>query len=182
MKIVFLMLAGLALTSCSHVEERQSEISKAAMIPPLYTNSVAHQLSDKPYSDTLQVTINGETILTGKVYLKITDHTGGTLFWDSFPATALIDHEGLINPENDEKHIRNQLNNFFDLDHFSTSSKLMTELSTLPDSTRRVWKAIQGDPKRVYFSYRSSKSGISEVAYSKDLKKVVSLKDYKTFD
>lgn len=175
MKLLFVMFAILAFIACSRIDQR-SEISEIGTLQPWYSNRAVRNFSDEIDKDTLQVTINGETLITGQVYLKITNHKGNVIFWDSFPVTGLIEHEGLIEPETDEKRIKAQLDNFFDLDRFVISSRLIYNRLNVPDSTKSAWEVIQADPKSVYFSYRSSQKGVSEIAYSKGLKKVLSLK------
>ena len=175
-KPMFAMLLSAAFVACSQNNtHRLSETTGTNSVKPLYANSVTRHFSNESQKDTLNVAVNGESLITGEVYLQITNPEGKSIFSTTFPASALLNHSGLINPKQDEKTIKNRIDDFFQETHFVTTVAAKPNLSTMTDSTKAAWQTVLTDPAAVCFSYQGSKGNTSQIAYSKALRKVVQL-------
>lgn len=173
-KHIVLVLAGLIFVACSR-GDRSAEANQIKTGLPLYANRVVQHFSDVSKNDTLHVTVNGESLLTGTVYLKITDSAGRVIYRDGFPSIELINHKGLIDPGKDEEHIRNRIDAFFDSTHFSDAGGAFSEQVTLPDSVKMAWEAAKSDSKTTFFSYRFNKDSSKRIVYSKSLGRVIAI-------
>lgn len=164
------------LISCSQSSNDKSEdTTQTNGVKPLYARSVTRYFSDENKKDTLRVSINGESIITGEAHLQIVNHEGKPIFSTTFPANALLNHDGLIDPKRDKKVIKDRIDDFFQETHFVRPVAAEPDLSSMPDSTKAAWRTIKKDTTAVCFSYQSSKSGKSQIAYSRSLQKVVRL-------
>lgn len=170
-QILLLLTASFLVTCCRG--EQPADTSPIRAGDPLYTDRAVRFFSDEKYRDTLSVTANGETLITGQVYLKLVQHTGKVIFRDSFPATDLISHDGPIDPEKDKTQIRTRLDSFFASTHFFRPANAFSQQVTLPDSIRAVWKAVEADPKATYFLYPARKNTLTGIAYSKSSRRVI---------
>ena len=175
-KRMFAMLLSAAFVACSQNNtHRLSETTGTNSVKPLYANSVTRHFSNESQKDTLNVAVNGESLITGEVYLQIINPHGNSIFSTTFPASALLNHSGLINPKQDEKTIKNRIDDFFQETHFVRPVSVKLNLSTVADSTKKAWWVIQADPTTICFSYQNSRGNTSQIAYSKALRKVVQL-------
>ena len=174
MKQLVAILLSVTFVTCSQSStDRSSKAIGTTSVKPLYANSVTRHFSSKYQKDSMSVSVNGESIITGEVFLQITNHEGKRIFTATFPANALLSHDGLINPKRDEKIIKDGIDSFFRETRSVTPVAPKPDLAIMADSTKAAWKTIQTDPVAVCFSYQDSKGGISQIAYSKSLQKVV---------
>lgn len=171
-KHILIYLTAMTLGACSRGDQ-SAETTSTSNAALLYSNRAVRPFSDEMNKDTMQVTVNGESLLTGQVYLKVVSHTGKVMYWDRFPVTELIEHDGPIDPGKDEEQVRDQLNHFFASTHFAHPRTGDTDQLTVPDSARSTWAFIERDPKATVFSYRVRKNSLTGIAYSQQLKKVV---------
>ncbi|QHV94041.1 hypothetical protein [Spirosoma endbachense] len=163
-------------TFCTQTNESNSpEITNANQIKPLYTNRVARFFSNQTWRDTLSVDVNGESIITGEVFLKITNYKGKLIYKTSFPTRELLNHEGLIIPDKDELEIKKRIDSFFAPTFFSQAVVVHNDSLSIPDSSITIWKTIQADPTAIYFSYSVNKNTINRIVYSKILQKIVAI-------
>lgn len=170
------ILLSTTLVACSQGStDESSEARRTNGVKPLWASSATRHFSAENHKDTFDVTVNGESIITGEVYLQITNHEGRRIFSTTFPASALLNHDGPINPKQDEEAIKNRIDHFFEATHFDTPVAAKPDLSIVPDSTKAAWQTTQTDPAAIYFSYQSSKGSVNQIAYSKALRKVVQL-------
>lgn len=178
MKRLLAILLSMTLVACfqSSTDESSEAATRTNGVKPLYANSATRHFSDEEQKDTFNAAVNGESIITGEVDLRITNHEGKSIFSTTFPASALLNHDGPINPEKDEMTIKNRIDHFFEKTHFVAPVAAKPDLSTVPNSGKAAWQTIETDPTAIYFSYQSSKGSISQIAYSKRLQKVVHLR------
>ena len=173
------ILLSTTLASCSKVStDGSSEATRTSSVKPLYANSVTRHFSNEEQKDTFNVAVNGESIITGEVDLRITNYEGKRIFSTIFPARALLDHDGLINPKKDEKIIKNRIDHFFETTQFDTPIAAKPDSSKNNDSTEAVRRMMALDPKSICFSYKSTKDSVSQIVYSKRLQKVVVLRSF----
>ena len=177
MKQLLILVMSIVSATCSQMnKDAPTEMTQNKAIEPLYANRVVRRFSDERQKDTLSVAVNGESILTGEVDLQITNHEGRLIYRDAFPANVLLNHTGLIRPEQDEKAVKKRIDDFFDTAHFTPPMVVNSGSLNTADSGKTAWKGIQVDPTTICFSYRAGRRGLSQIAYSKDLQKVIALK------
>lgn len=158
---------SVAFLACSPTNtDMASSTAETTAVEPLYATHVVRPFSDKARPDTLSVSINGESILTGRTSLRIVDSNGKLIYTSTFPTQALLDHEGLIKPKEDEQTIKTRIDNFFKPEHFTTPFQAS-------DSIKMAWKGVRVDPDAICFSYPVSKDSLRLIAYSKSGQKVV---------
>ncbi|QKZ15347.1 hypothetical protein [Spirosoma sp. KUDC1026] len=164
---------GLAvgLMACNRAEKSADTPTGA----PLYINTAVRPFSDAKLADTMTVSLNGESILTGQVYLQIRNHTGKDIYTATFPASNLVTHAGPVDPSQDEEVVTKQLRAFFRDEHFSSATAVPLTSSTLPDSLKTAWKAVQADSGAVCFSYPAGGTSENRIAYAKRLGKVINV-------
>jgi hypothetical protein len=163
------MALAIGLLACNNSK-------KAADAPtgaPLYINTAVRPFSDAKLADTLTVSINGESILTGQVFLRIRNHTGKDIYTATFPASDLVTHEGTIEPTQDEEIVTKRMNTFFRDEHFSPAAAVSPTSPATPDSLKTAWKTIQTDSSAVSFAYPAGGTSENRIAYSKSLGKVI---------
>jgi hypothetical protein len=163
------MALAIGLIACNHTEKSADAPTGA----PLYINTAVRPFSDAKLADTLTVSINGESILTGEVFLRIRNHTGKDIYTATFPASDLVTHEGAIEPTQDEEIVTKSMNTFFRGEHFSPAAAVSPELPATPDSLKTAWKTIQADSSVVSFAYPAGGTLENRIAYSKSLRKVI---------
>lgn len=167
MNKLLLSFVSIVFLACSPTHTDTSSLAdQATIVKPLYANRIIRSFSNDSRQDTLSVSVNGESILTGNINLKIVDYKGNLLYASTFPTQALLVHEGLIKPKEDEQAIKSRIDNFFKPEHFTT-------LSQANDSVRMAWDSVQVDPTSVRFSFPVSKDSLRQVAYSKSGKRAV---------
>ena len=170
------ILLSTILVACSQGStDESSEATWTNDVKPLWASSATRHFSDENQKDTFNVAVNGESIITGEVDLQITNYEGKRIFSTTFPANALLNHDGLISPKQDEKTIKNRIDVFFKAMHFVSPVAAKADLSTMPDSTKATWRTIEADSTAIYFSYPDGKGSVSQIAYSKKLQKVIQL-------
>lgn len=174
MKYVLTGIISLLSAACSQTTTETSQpATQTSATKPLYATSTVRFFSDERRQDTLRVTVNGESILTGEVHLQITDYEGKLLYSTMFPARVLINHEGLINPAQDEQAVKNRIDHFFDSHYFTTPVMASTDSSNTTDPAEMARKNSQTDLTTICFSYQGDQGVLNRIAYSKRLRKVV---------
>lgn len=166
---------GMGLAICLMACDRSGKSGETNQSPtgaPLYINTAVRPFSDAKLADTMTVSLNGESLLTGQVYLQIRNHTGKDIYTATFPANDLVAHEGPVNPNEDEEMVTKRLRAFFRDVNFTTASAIPPVSPTTPDSLKTAWKTVQADSGAVCFSYPAGKSA-NRIAYSKSLGKVI---------
>jgi hypothetical protein len=169
---ILLLLTGMMLGACTR-GEHSADTMPTGGSQLLYSNRAVRLFSDSINKDTVQVTVNGESLLTGQVYLNVISNTGKNIYWDRFPVTELIGHDGPIDPGKDEEQVRSQLNHFFASSRFSRPGSPDANQLVIPDSARTAWKSIESDPKATIFLYPARTNSLTGIAYSQRLKKVI---------
>ena len=97
---LLVLVMSIVSATCSQMnKDTPTETTQTKAIKPLYASRVVRRFSDERQKDTLSVTVNGESILTGEVYLQIINYRGRLIYRDAFPASVLLNHTGLIRPE-----------------------------------------------------------------------------------
>ncbi|QIP16717.1 hypothetical protein G8759_30775 [Spirosoma aureum] len=169
-------MISTSFTFCTQTSENNSpEITNANQIKPLYTNRVIRFFSNQTWQDTLSIDVNGESIITGEVFLNITNYKGEPIYKTVFPARKLLNHEGLIIPDRDELEIKKRIDNFFSPTFFNQVSIMNNDSLSIPDSSMAIWKTIQSDPTAIYFSYSVNNDTVNRIAYSKILQKTIAI-------
>ncbi|GAB3747154.1 hypothetical protein GCM10028817_04140 [Spirosoma pomorum] len=165
--------AALAVCLMACNRTKQSGEGSQAAGAPLYINTAVRPFSDAKLADTMTVSLNGESILTGEVYLQIKNHTGKDIYSTMFPASNLVTHDGPVNPDQDEEMVTKRLRAFFRDEHFAPASAVALTSSSTPDSLKTAWKTVQADSGVVCFSYPASGTSENRIAYAKSLGKVI---------
>ncbi|GAB3956082.1 hypothetical protein GCM10028805_44820 [Spirosoma harenae] len=173
--IITLLIPGL-IACTQTTNEQPIATTNVITVKPLLTNEIIQPFSDNLNKDTLQVTITGETLLSGQVNFQIKNHQGKMIYWDTFPASNLINHTETINSESDKKIVQSHINNFFRADHFSNISQVNPDSFAVEKSIKAAWNELKSTPRSRCFSYQSGKNDITYVAYSKTQQKVIILK------
>lgn len=175
MRLLAILLSTTFVACSQGSTDESSEATRTNGVKPLWASSATRHFSAENHKDTFDVTVNGESIITGEVDLRITNQEGRRIFSTTFPASALLNHDGPINPKQDEEAIKNRIDHFFEATHFVSPVAAKPDLSTMPNSAEAAWRTIEADPTAVCFSYQSSKGSVSQIAYSKKLQKVIQL-------
>lgn len=140
-------------------------------------NVIAHHFSSPTVKDTFKIKLTGQTITEGTVEFEIKTNYGLVIHYENYPSYYLIGYGLDSNASETEKadYIKNRILRFFDEENFQQPAILKNEIFEVDYSDREVWEDIKSDSTAVKFDYLIGEEGNGRIAYSKKLKKVVTI-------
>jgi hypothetical protein len=138
-----------------------------------------HIFSDPTKDDTFELTVKGNSLLSGNIRFTITNPQGKLIYTDSM-STADLEASMVYTlntpaptPKQREDFVKKRLNEFFDKENFSTPAVAPNDSYNASFGEQTAWEAIKNDKNAVGFNYLVGKENGRRIAYSKLRKKVM---------
>jgi hypothetical protein len=127
--------------------------------------------------DTFKIKITGQSITDGTFEFEIITNNGIVIHHETYPSYYLIGY-GLENnaTEADKaEFIKKRIVKFFEEENFHTPAISKDEKFDEDYSDKEFWEDIKSDSTAVSFGYLIGEESNGQIAYSKRLKKVITI-------
>lgn len=144
---------------------------------PLLTNVVTHHFSSPSFKDTFKIRLTGRSITEATVAFEIKTNHGLVIHYATYPSYYLIGY-GLDNEASEidkAAYIRSRFLKLFDEENFRQPAIFEDEEFDADYSDAEIWEDIKSDTTAVKFEYLIGEESYNQIAYSKKLKKVVTI-------
>jgi hypothetical protein len=157
------------------VLDNKSKQNKVEIL--LLTNVITHHFSSSTSKDTFKIRLIGKTITESKFEFEIKTSHGLVIHFETYPSYYLVGY-GLdpnANEIEQSEYIGGRISKFFDEENFRQPAISKDELFDEDYSNKEIWDDIKSDSTSVKFAYLIGEEGNGQIAYSKKLKKVVTI-------
>lgn len=164
--------------ACNGPAVKQAEPAKPVSKPVLASNITKHLFSDPNTPDVFKLSIRGDSLLKGTCTFEIITAAGKSIYHEEFKAQMLLNSlladDNKWTPQQQEEYIRKRVKEFFLEKQFKKpaidkSDKFDQDLNR----DIKVFNALKADHAAIGFSYLFDYEYSRDIAYVKELGKVV---------
>jgi hypothetical protein len=140
-----------------------------------------HLFSHPNKPDNFELNLSGNSLLKSNIHFTITDPQSKVIYRDSMTTAdleaSMVYEMKTATPTEKQREdfIKKRLNEFFDDKNFSIPAIAPNDTFDPTFGDQKAWNAIKNDPKSISFNYLIGKENGRRIAYSKLLKKVMTV-------